>query len=85
MKKLLLSLFSMIVIFSFVTIGNVSASEGITIVAEHEVEGDPNASVDFIDPVKAEEAKEAKKALPKGPQDADATYGVISEVYSHST
>ena len=83
MKKLLLSFFSMIVIFSLVTIGNASANEGITIVEEHEVEGDSNASVDFIDPVKAREAR-TLSPTPSGPQPI-GTYGVYSEKYSHST
>ena len=82
MRKFLLSFFSMIVIFSIIAIGNASAEEGITIVAEHEVEGDSNATVDFVD---KEKMKSGKRAKPKGgPQDA-GTYATVYEQYSHST
>lgn len=75
-----LSLFSMIFIFSTAFGGSAFATddsnlEGATIIEEHEVEGDPNASVDFIDPELVEEPS----------KDQIGARGVEHEVYSHST
>ncbi|WP_156319844.1 hypothetical protein [Bacillus sp. FJAT-18017] len=56
--------------------------ENFTVIAEHEVAGNPNASVDFIDPVLAKEGKRLKQSKDsKG----IGTLGAIYEVYSHST
>lgn len=89
MKKLLISLLSLVLFFSVATsvsasaintINDKSETGDITIVEEHEVQGIPNASVDFIDLVKV---KEGPRVV-KGTGEVGAL-GVISEKYTHST
>jgi hypothetical protein len=88
MKKWLVVFFSMLLILSSF-VGGVSAKNKdqkeedgpITIIEEHEVEGNPNATVEFID---HEKAKEGKKIKPPAEGEIGAL-GAIYEVYTHST
>lgn len=86
MKKIFLCLFSLVLFFSVATsvsaetpIKVKSENEDITIVEVEDVQGIPNASVDFIDLAKV---KEGPRVVGTG---EIGTLGVISEKYTHST
>ena len=91
MKKIFLCLFSLVLFFSVATSVSASAetpikvkseNEDITIVEVHDVQGIPNASVDFIDLAKV---KEGPRVVKTNGSDDIGTLGVITERYTHST
>lgn len=91
MKKLLISLLSLALFFSVATSVSASATNtindkskygDITIVEEHESQGIPNASVEFIDLAKV---KEGPRVVKSNGTDDVGTLGVITERYTHST
>lgn len=91
MKKLLISLLSLVLFFSVATSGSALATNtindksetgDITIVEEHESQGNPNATVEFIDLTKV---KEGPRVVKSNGTDDVGTLGVIWEQYTHST